>query len=86
MKPGRKEIEQWIDNWIDRDVCDPFVVTPEQLYMLIGSHMGWDWDIEDVGQALVHEGTRYECMSPHAGLLKFLKETMTVRKLKSVKP
>ena len=79
-KPGRKEIERWIDRWLAQYVGDPFVVTPEQLYMLFGSNIGWDWDIDDVGKAISYEGTQYEWVSPLAGLYKFLGETMVAKK------
>jgi hypothetical protein len=80
--PGRKEISEWLDGWIVRykSIGDPFAVSPEALFLIIGSNLGWKWDVEDVGRAIEHQGTRHEWMSPLSGFYKFLRETMAAKK------
>jgi hypothetical protein len=77
--PGRQEIAVWLDGWLDRygTMGDPFALTPDQLFMLVGSNLGWDWNVEDVGRAPCrHTG------EPNAleGMYRFLAERMAAKK------
>jgi hypothetical protein len=76
--PGRKEINQWLDEWVIRyrGLGDPFSVSPEHLFLLMGSNLGWDWDHEDVGKA-PHPITGEQ--STLQGLYQFLAKTMAER-------
>jgi hypothetical protein len=79
QRPGRQEIAAWLDGWLVRygTMGDPFSLTPDQLFMLIGSNLGWDWDIEDVGRAPCrHTGEP----SAVEGMYRFLAEAMATRK------
>lgn len=51
--PGRREIEVWFDAYVARagNLVRLEDLTPEKLYTLIGSNLGWYWDVEDVGLA-----------------------------------
>jgi hypothetical protein len=80
--PGRKEISQWLDGWIDRyrSLGDPFAVSREHLFTIVCSNLGWYWDIDDVGRA---PSPGYEPNgSPISGFYKFLDETMAAKKRK----
>jgi hypothetical protein len=77
MGPGRKEISEWLDGWIGRYVGDPYKIPPEQLYLLVGSNLGWYWDVEDVGYAPSPWDNQPSAMS---GMYKFLAETMAEKK------
>jgi len=76
--PGRQEMSEWLDGWISRYVGDPFALTADQLYMLIGSNLGWYWNVDDIGRA-PSPGYGPEG-SAIAGLYKFLEETMAAKK------
>lgn len=50
---GRREIEVWFDAYIARagSLVRLEDLTPAKLYTLIGSNLGWYWDVDDVGRA-----------------------------------
>lgn len=51
--PGKREIEEWFDAYLARagNLVHVEDLTPDKLYMLLGSNLSWYWDVEDVGLA-----------------------------------
>lgn len=74
MKPNRVAIEAYITQWWARSkgLVHPADVNSTKLYMLVGSNIGWDWDVDDVGLA-PNPRTGEPC--PWAGMHHFLEET-----------
>jgi len=76
---SREQISTWLDGWIERTgkLSDPFAVTADELYMLIGSNLGWYWDTNEIPQA-PHPTTGE--LSAIQGMYKLLDELMAAKK------
>jgi len=81
-RPGRKEISQWLDGWVERyrTLGDPFAISPEKLFMIVCSNIGWCWDVDDVGRA--PDPAYGKKGSAIGGFYNFLEETMAAKKRK----
>lgn len=80
MKPvGRKQISEWVDGWIQRtgSIRDPFTTTADELYLLIGSNLGWYWDVDEIPRA-PHPVTGEP--SAIQGMYQFLDEILATKR------
>ena len=77
--PGRREIAVWFADYMSRagTLANLDRMTPESLYQLMAMHIGWYWDLEDVG-LLPHPVTG--APSPYAALYAFLGSLIESRK------
>ncbi len=70
--PGRKEIREEVYKRLRNHPKLLDGVSAISLTSVILANIGWYWDIEDVGRAHVHVGTRYEDNNAYAGLEEFI--------------